>query len=417
MASIGTVSGLGCMVGPVIGGVLHDAIPNSPAWAFRLPFLVCAAAPLLLLPPISRAVPQSYIKEEGLASQDELAAPSARPMTSRRGLLSLSFVLGLASVALSGTVVATLDPTLIYRLEAQPFTFSDAWVSYMFMFSSVVYVAVSIPIGKLVDTAASSPRALKATTALGFVVLALTFGLLAPAGPAAWGLRPSDAMQPGLNNVYVVVAAMLLKGVGSALSNNAVYPDLVLGHDPEDKMLQASCARAPSPPPLRYAGCDCGETLPTQAPCLCHPPRPPLEPPWPCCQATISGLWNAAYAVGWAAGPFLGGVLYDAFRVHTLCVGEKQLAACELGNATCSCVWLPDNGFDGFATTTALLCLLFALALFAAAAANVRNRPTHIDLASIAAPALDPLVATLADWTAAAGGAAGGAAKPHACDH
>jgi len=28
-------------------------------------------------------------------------------------------------------------------------------------------------------------------------------------------------------------------------------------------------------------------------------------------QATISGLWNAAYAVGWAAGPFLGGLLHD----------------------------------------------------------------------------------------------------------
>ena len=50
MASIGTVSGLGCMVGPVIGGVLHDAIPGDAAWAFRLPFLVCSAAPLLLLP-------------------------------------------------------------------------------------------------------------------------------------------------------------------------------------------------------------------------------------------------------------------------------------------------------------------------------------------------------------------------------
>ena len=40
MASIGTVSGLGCMVGPVLGGVLHDAVPHDAAWAFRLPFVV-----------------------------------------------------------------------------------------------------------------------------------------------------------------------------------------------------------------------------------------------------------------------------------------------------------------------------------------------------------------------------------------
>ena len=65
-------------------------------------------------------------------------------------------------MALSGTVVATLDPTLIYRLEAAPFGFSDAYVSYMFMASSVVYVVTSVPIGWLVDRAASSPRTLKA---------------------------------------------------------------------------------------------------------------------------------------------------------------------------------------------------------------------------------------------------------------
>ena len=140
----------------------------------------------------------------------------------------------------------------------------------MFMASSVVYVAVSIPIGWLVDRAASSPRTLKSATAAGFAVLALTFTLLAPIGPEAWGLGGADGLRPSLNNVYVVVTAMLLKGVGSALSNNAVYPDLVAGHDPDDKMLQA----------------------------------------------TISGLWNAAYAVGWAAGPFLGGLLYDVEQPH-----------------------------------------------------------------------------------------------------
>ena len=365
MASIGTVSGLGCMVGPVIGGVLHDAVPSSPAWAFRLPFIVCSAAPLLLVLPIGIAVPQSYINDAGpLADADATVSglmPMPTPAPTR--LWSLSFVLGLSSVALSGTIVATLDPTLILRLEAPPFGFSDAWVSYMFMFSSIVYVAVSVPIGRLVDTHGSSARVLKATTASGFVVLALTFGLLAPFGPAAWGIGTADSVQPQLNNLASVVVAMLLKGVGSALSNNAVYPDLVMAHDPDDKMLQA----------------------------------------------TISGLWNAAYAVGWAAGPFLGGLLYDVFRTNTLCVGSEQLGVCGNGSAAddaaaaaeygCSCTWLPENGFDGFSSATALLCAVYAAVLGTAAVFNVRNRPAmrQIDLASIAAPSLDPLVATLAE--------------------
>ena len=362
MASIGTVSGLGCMVGPVIGGVLHDAVPSSPAWAFRLPFIVCSAAPLLLVLPIGAAVPQSYINDAGpLADADGAGGPVPTPAPAR--LWSLSFVLGLTSVALSGTVVATLDPTLILRLEAPPFAFTDAWVSYMFMFSSIVYVAVSVPIGRLVDSHGSSARVLKAVTAAGFVVLALTFGLLAPIGPAAWGIGATDSLQPRLNNLASVVVAMLLKGVGSALSNNAVYPDLVMAHDADDKMLQA----------------------------------------------TISGLWNAAYAVGWAAGPFVGGLLYDVFRTNTLCIGSEQMGVCGNGSAAdvaaaaaeygCSCTWLPENGFDGFSSATALLCAVYAAVLDTAALFNVRNRPAlrQIDLASIAAPSLDPLVATLAE--------------------
>ena len=48
MASIGTVSGVGCMVGPVIGGVLYD-MPEEAEWKFRMPFVVCSVAPLLLV--------------------------------------------------------------------------------------------------------------------------------------------------------------------------------------------------------------------------------------------------------------------------------------------------------------------------------------------------------------------------------
>tara|TARA_B110001452_G_scaffold210582_1_gene180992 strand:+ start:1687 stop:1815 length:129 start_codon:yes stop_codon:yes gene_type:complete len=40
--------------------------------------------------------------------------------------------------------VATLDPTLSYRLASPPFALSASWVSFFFMYSSVVYVAVAI---------------------------------------------------------------------------------------------------------------------------------------------------------------------------------------------------------------------------------------------------------------------------------
>ena len=42
MASVNTVCSLGCLLGPVVGGVLYD-LPSDRAEQFRLPFLVCAA--------------------------------------------------------------------------------------------------------------------------------------------------------------------------------------------------------------------------------------------------------------------------------------------------------------------------------------------------------------------------------------
>ena len=38
-------------------------------------------------------------------------------------------------------------------------------------------------------------------------------------------------------------------------------------------------------------------------------------------QATLAGLWNAAYAVGWAAGPFAGGIVYELYQEVVLCMG------------------------------------------------------------------------------------------------
>ena len=145
------------------------------------------------------------------------------------------------------------------------------------------------------------------------------------------------------NTLPIAGLALALKGIGSALSNNAIYPDLVLNL-PDNPMVQA----------------------------------------------TITAWWNAAYAIGWAAGPVLGGVLHDAFLLNDLCFGEeadpptpKHPKGCP-GNTTfavgtnsssaCLCEWRPANGFDGFSSSTALFSLAYALLLAMAIAANVRNR-------------------------------------------
>ncbi len=50
-------------------------------------------------------------------------------------------------------------------------------------------------------------------------------------------------------------------------------------------------------------------------------------------QAIMSGLWNAAYSIGWALGPLIGGFLYDTLA------------------------------FDGFATVIAAVSAGYALIL------------------------------------------------------
>eukprot|EP00900_Chrysochromulina_parva_P002845 jgi/Chrpa1/12561/Chrysochromulina_OHIO_Genome00018198-RA len=160
MASVNTVCTVGCMLGPVVGGVLYS-LPKDDVWAFRLPFIVCGAIPLAMLPFVPFLIPQEYISGKpgdipptDLASRDE---PGARPGTGggnggpastdemalgnvnsprRRAPksggngaagnaahevktlpLTASVGFGLASIALSGTIVGTLDPTLQWRLS------------------------------------------------------------------------------------------------------------------------------------------------------------------------------------------------------------------------------------------------------------------------------------------------------------
>jgi MFS family permease len=306
MASIGTVSGVGCMVGPAVGGVLYD-LPGASAQSFRLPFVAGFALCVLLVPllhcimPVDGIGPDAPQQPEGKAvsakekrtSDAEAgesewpekaalhAAPSDASPPAKRSpspLLSASVFLGLGATLLSGLVVATLDPTLSYRLSAPPFGASASLVSIVFMYSSVVYTLCSVPIGWLVDRVPASSRLYKATTASGMVTLAASFALLAP---IAWQTGPSGPsslswLPPAeLNTMGAVVLAMGLKGVGSALSNNAVYVDIVLLLPTDDKMLLA----------------------------------------------TVSGLWNAAYSLGWALGPLLGGALYESTLAVQLCLG------------------------------------------------------------------------------------------------
>ena len=171
MASMNTVSTLGCMLGPVLGGFLYE-LPSDAHWAFRMPFIVCAAIPIAFLPFVTCCIPQEFISaadEEPKAVDKPTAGCSeAEAYSSTLGTLvvaddhaprqgasaasasasaesvplTLSILINLLSIALSGTIVGTLDPTLSWRLSAPPFRAVGArvrvlgWMLRVFWFRS-----------------------------------------------------------------------------------------------------------------------------------------------------------------------------------------------------------------------------------------------------------------------------------------
>eukprot|EP00947_MAST-08B_sp_MAST-8B-sp1_P002560 g2560.t1 len=338
-----TAAGLGCMAGPPLGGFLYALGPTA-AWKFRIPFIafsVIGAAlaffTLFTIPQVreqkageeqagddgggstapadaelqdpasapasasasalDRLEAATAVEEEGKTgasvagdaaggsdspSQEAPPAGKKKGKVTLRSLLTLQCVTTLVAMGLNGTVVATLDPTLAYRLKAPPFNYDSGMIGLFFSFSSVTYVVTSVPIGWLVDRYPGSVFVFKGVQGVGFVLLFLTFFLL---GPFNLPFIP-QGFETALNTVGAVAAAMVFKGIGSA-GNSAAYPDLMVDVPADNVALQGF----------------------------------------------MSGLWNCAYGVGWAAGPLIGGALYDIFHDNE-------------GGGSADSV-----GFDSFSTT------------------------------------------------------------------
>mgnify|MGYP003684870081 CR=1 FL=1 len=254
---------------------------------------------------------------EYLSSEEATPAPM-------RSVISTSIVLGLSAILLSAAIIGTLDTNLPYRLQAPPFWLTMTELAAVTSLSSGAYLFIMFPVGWAVGKASASSRRLKMATGVGFLVLATAFALLGPL--MSW---------EQLNATPFVVTAMLLRAAGSAVSSNFVYPDLVFGIPSDEVNLHA----------------------------------------------TISTLWNAAYAVGWAIGPYAGGLLYSLFNRQSLCTILQKSACEEPGSGdppACSCEWSPDNGFVGFTNVTVAVCGAFAAITLLAAALNIHDESSQV---------------------------------------
>lgn len=230
-------------LGDHIGGLWSVRLPFIITSAFTLLFIPC----ILLLPPMTpSATPSTTDKKESWAICDAL---------------KFQVLLSCFSIAMNGTIVATLDPTLSWRLQSEPFNLDSVTVGLFFMMASFSYMVASFPIGMLTDKIPEKlPQrgwaGFKLLQGVGLLLIGFSFIILGPADFLSLGL------QHDVNKMSWVIGSLIIRGLGSA-GNNASFPDIVFGTNKDDEVLQAN----------------------------------------------LSGLYNGAFAVGWAVGPVLGGLL------------------------------------------------------------------------------------------------------------
>ena len=219
MVAAGSMTcGIGCMVGPELGGVVYDLGDHR----IYLPFLLFSVVPALLCVPIAMYFPK-------LKNIDP-----DKPTGKMSDVLTWSFALSWIGYALNGTIVATLDPTLETKLDDSPFNSSSTIVGLVFMASSVVYTFVTYPVGHFSDTRwQGKSQVLKFVLAISMFSLFVCFALLGP-------FRLGNTLDlKSLDGWFSVSVAMAFKGLGSALGAVA-YADLIIGIAQDDEVLQAT---------------------------------------------------------------------------------------------------------------------------------------------------------------------------------
>ncbi len=219
MVAAGSMAcGIGCMVGPELGGLVYD-LGNHRIY---LPFLVFSVVPALLCVPIAIYFPSLQKIDPD------------KPTGNMSDVLTWSFALSWIGYALNGTIVATLDPTLETKLDDPPFNSSSTVVGLVFMASSIIYTLVTYPVGYFSDTRwKGRSRVLKFVLAISMFSLFVCFALLGP-----FRLGPSLDLK-SLDSWFSVSVAMAFKGLGSALGAVA-YADLIIGIAQDDEILQAT---------------------------------------------------------------------------------------------------------------------------------------------------------------------------------
>lgn len=124
IATASMVCGLGCLIGPTIGGALYDTGEYTPFGKFLFPFVVMSAVPTIMCMGSLTFFPTLDID---LRDEEQKQVSNETPrQESVCSIFTPSFILTIVAYVLNATLVATLDPTLEACLQLGVHTLSGS---------------------------------------------------------------------------------------------------------------------------------------------------------------------------------------------------------------------------------------------------------------------------------------------------
>jgi len=298
MAGLELCAGLGCMIGPVVGGTVYSAARGlGTQAAFAAPMLACAVlavgtALVLRLPALHGAFANGTGEEGGAGGR---AVPVRELLRGHTAPIALN----MAACLMSGAMFNVLAPTLPLQLQ-QVFGYDESSVGRILMIPGGVFLVLSMGVGTMMDNWREAAEA------------------------KAPGLSAAGVTMEIQRKLHWLLAAAFFLFVLGFLSLGPVLPP---GSAQLSETELCTKYRWTMWLGLSVYGLGCVfSLLPTLPLIQAHTPKDNEH-----VDATLSGWWNGAYAAGAAIGPLLGGAL------------NAQL------------------DFSGQCAVTAVLCLLFSV--------------------------------------------------------
>jgi len=303
------MSNIGFVVSPLMGGIMFE-------WGgFVLPFAVSAVCHLIfvvftLIRPCRSRPAIDGAMSGALLEKDEAVIADSVPHAQVKDMMFADFMLILPAGVIIPGIFGAMDPVLALHLRACLGNIDSGTIGALMSVVAIPCIPLAMAVPTLMQRV--SPDWIVSAGMMLFAVTQVSLGLTDPDKTANLGLNPTFAVGGQVQWVFQVALFVGL-GVASSFGWTPVLPDL---------MEKAGALVS------RQHSLSNEEAMAVVSPC-------------------VSSLFNAAAAIGEAAGPVLGGVVYARY------------------------------GFSGTYVVFGFACAMYSLMIVCYRLRNMHDEPPH----------------------------------------